>query len=82
MMASSKSLADTISEWRSRDAHSLQSSPYIRQERHMRIICIGAGPSGLCFAYKLQRSFRNFTLTVYEKNEQVGGTWYENKYPG
>ncbi|KAK4932062.1 hypothetical protein LTR66_016000, partial [Elasticomyces elasticus] len=54
----------------------------IHQERPMRIICIGAGASGLCFAYKLQRSFNNFSLTVYEKNAEVSGTWYENKYPG
>ena len=36
----------------------------IHHERQMRIICIGAGASGLCFAYKLQRSFHNFSLTV------------------
>lgn len=51
-------------------------------ERHVRIICIGAGASGLCFAYKLQRSFRNFTLNIYEKNEDLSGTWFENRYPG
>lgn len=54
----------------------------IHAERHVRIICVGAGASGLCFAYKLQRSFRNFTLTVYEKNTEISGTWHENKYPG
>ena len=36
----------------------------INYERHVRIICIGAGASGLCFAYKLHRSFYNFSLTV------------------
>lgn len=36
----------------------------IHRERHIRIVCIGAGASGLCLAYKLQRSFRNFTLAV------------------
>lgn len=51
----------------------------IHSERHMRIICIGAGASGLLFAYKLQRSFRNFDLVIYEKNEEVAGTWWENK---
>ena len=54
----------------------------VHTERHMRIICIGAGPSGLCFAYKLQRSFTNFSLAVYEKNAEVSGTWFENTYPG
>lgn len=57
------------------------NSPIYR-ERYMRIICIGAGASGLLFAYKLQRSFKNFSLTVYEKNGTVSGTWYENRYPG
>ncbi|KAI9812936.1 MAG: hypothetical protein M1827_004454 [Pycnora praestabilis] len=54
----------------------------VHTERPVRVICIGAGASGLCFAYKIQRSFDNFTLTVYEKNEEVSGTWWENKYPG
>lgn len=36
----------------------------IFNERHVRIICVGAGPSGICLAYKLQRSFRKFSLTV------------------
>ena len=48
----------------------------------MRAVCIGAGASGLCFAYKLQRSFNNFTLAAYEKNPAVSGTWFGNKYPG
>ena len=54
----------------------------IYSERPMKIICVGAGASGLVFAYKLQRSFENFDLTVYEKNKEVSGTWYENRYPG
>ena len=54
----------------------------IYAERKMRVICIGAGPSGLCFAYKLQRSFTNFSLAIYEKNAEVSGTWFENTYPG
>lgn len=54
----------------------------IHAERPMRVIVIGAGASGLCFAYKLQRSFSNFSLTVYEKNAGVSGTWFENRYPG
>lgn len=38
----------------------------IHNERHVKIICVGAGASGLCLAYKLQRSFRNYSLTVRE----------------
>lgn len=54
----------------------------IHDERPLKIICAGAGASGLLFAYKLQRSFENFELILYEKNEDIGGTWLENKYPG
>lgn len=45
------------------------------------IAIIGAGLSGLCMAIKLKENgFSNFTL--YEKAEDVGGTWRENTYPG
>ncbi|KAI9163089.1 GDP-mannose transporter [Paramyrothecium foliicola] len=54
----------------------------IYNERHVKVICVGAGASGLCLAYKLQRSFRSFSLKIYEKNSGVGGTWFENRYPG
>ncbi|KAH0583021.1 hypothetical protein H2248_010908 [Termitomyces sp. 'cryptogamus'] len=54
----------------------------IHSERRMKIICIGAGASGLLLAYKLQRSFNNFELVLYEKNEDISGTWFENRYPG
>jgi phytoene dehydrogenase-like protein len=54
----------------------------IHTERHVNIICVGAGASGLLMAYKLQKHFKNYTLTVFEKNPEVSGTWYENKYPG
>ncbi|RAL13173.1 flavin-containing monooxygenase [Aspergillus homomorphus CBS 101889] len=54
----------------------------IHNERFVKIICVGAGASGLCLAYKLQRSFRQFSLTIYEKNPDISGTWYENRYPG
>lgn len=54
----------------------------IHAERHINIVVVGAGASGLLMAYKLQKHFKNYTLTVYEKNPEVSGTWYENRYPG
>ena len=54
----------------------------IHAERHVNIVCVGAGASGLLFAYKMQRHFQNFTLTIFEKNPEVSGTWFENRYPG
>ncbi|GFN17165.1 hypothetical protein AtubIFM54640_005686 [Aspergillus tubingensis] len=54
----------------------------IHANRHLRVVCIGAGPSGIYLAYKLKTCLVDFTLDVYEKNPEVGGTWFENRYPG
>ncbi len=46
-----------------------------------RIAIIGAGMSGICVALKLREAgIEDFT--IYEKADQVGGTWRENTYPG
>jgi cation diffusion facilitator CzcD-associated flavoprotein CzcO len=50
--------------------------------RHVRIVTIGAGPSGLNMIRTLRNSLTNYSHTVYEKNPKIGGTWYENRYPG
>lgn len=34
---------------------------------HVRIICVGAGASGLLLAYKIQKMLTNFDLVCYEK---------------
>lgn len=49
--------------------------------RTPRVAVVGAGMSGLCMAAQLQRA--GITgYTVFEKADQVGGTWRENTYPG
>jgi NADPH-dependent 2,4-dienoyl-CoA reductase/sulfur reductase-like enzyme len=56
---------------------------YHSQPNHQKIICVGAGAAGLLLAYKMQKmKARDYELVVYEKNPQVAGTWYENRYPG
>lgn len=51
--------------------------------RPVKIIAIGAGFSGLALARAVHvGKLRNASITVYEKNAGVGGTWYENRYPG
>ncbi|KAK1754921.1 putative sterigmatocystin biosynthesis monooxygenase stcW [Echria macrotheca] len=50
--------------------------------RHIRIVGIGAGASGLNMIRTLRLNLTNFELVVYEKNTDVGGTWFENRYPG
>jgi cation diffusion facilitator CzcD-associated flavoprotein CzcO len=60
----------------------LGSTMPIHTPRPIRVIIIGAGPSGLLMAYKLRRNFVNLSWVIYEKNPEAGGTWHENKYPG
>lgn len=52
------------------------------QPKKLRVICAGAGSGGLLLAYKMQKFMSDFELICYEKNPEVGGTWYENRYPG
>lgn len=48
--------------------------------RTIRVAIIGAGMSGLLAAFRLQQA--GIEPTVFEKNEDIGGTWWENSYPG
>lgn len=50
--------------------------------RPTRIICVGAGASGLNLAHRVDQYMQNTELVIYEKNPEVGGTWFENRYPG
>jgi 4-hydroxyacetophenone monooxygenase len=45
-----------------------------------KVLIIGAGMSGLLTAHRLEQAGVDFVIV--EKNEDVGGTWFENKYPG
>ena len=45
-----------------------------------RVVVIGAGLSGLCMAVKLAAAGIDFV--VLEKDQDLGGTWLENVYPG
>lgn len=53
-----------------------------RGGRKLRIVCLGAGASGLNLAHEIDTSPLDLDLVCYEKNPSIGGTWYENKYPG
>ena len=45
-----------------------------------KVLVIGAGMVGLLASYKLTQA--GYDHVVIEKNPDVGGTWYENRYPG
>ena len=57
---------------------------YHSKPRKLRVACVGAGASGLCLAYKMGKMLEAGTweLTLFDKNQQFGGTWLENTYPG
>lgn len=52
------------------------------EQRPLRVICVGAGISGIYAAMRFPHSFSNVTLQLYEKNGDFGGTWLENRYAG
>ncbi|KAF2737728.1 FAD/NAD(P)-binding domain-containing protein [Polyplosphaeria fusca] len=57
---------------------------YHSKPSKMRVACCGAGASGLCLAYKMEKMLEpgSWELKLFEKNPMFGGTWYENTYPG
>ena len=52
-----------------------------RPSRHVNIAVIGTGFSGVGMAIKLKQAGRT-DFAVFEKANDVGGTWRENTYPG
>ena len=45
-----------------------------------KVLVIGAGMTGMAAATKLREA--GYDFVVIEKNADVGGTWFENRYPG
>ena len=43
-------------------------------------VVVGAGFSGLYLLYRLRKA--GFSVRVFERGGDVGGTWYWNRYPG
>jgi cation diffusion facilitator CzcD-associated flavoprotein CzcO len=51
------------------------------KRRDPAVAIVGAGMSGLCVAIALLRNGIT-DVTLYEKADEVGGTWRDNTYPG
>lgn len=66
------------------DSHSTKEpnwSPETRTAaRRLHVLVVGAGMSGLLTALRLEQA--GVAFEVVEKNADVGGTWFENSYPG
>jgi 4-hydroxyacetophenone monooxygenase len=52
----------------------------VAPDRPFRVVIVGAGMSGLVAAHRLQQA--GVEYVIIEKNDDVGGTWFENRYPG
>lgn len=48
--------------------------------RKRKAIIIGAGVSGICAAIEMDKL--GIDYQIFEKNDEFGGTWWENRYPG
>jgi len=49
-------------------------------DRPFQVVIVGAGMSGIVLAHRLQQA--GVPFVVLDKNADVGGTWFENTYPG
>jgi 4-hydroxyacetophenone monooxygenase len=57
------------------------SSPVLKAAAgRMKVVIIGAGMSGLLTGIRLKQA--GVAFTILDKNADVGGTWFENVYPG
>ena len=50
--------------------------------KHLDVVIVGAGISGIGSAYYLQKYCRDRTFTILEGRENLGGTWDLFRYPG
>ncbi len=64
------------------DAYAQPALKQVDAERlaGLRVLVIGAGMSGLLSGIRLKEAGIDFE--IIEKNPDVGGTWFENTYPG
>lgn len=52
----------------------------IDSPRPLKVIYIGAGISGIVASILFRKAIPSLDLVIYEKNPEIGGTWFENKY--
>ena len=61
-------------------AFSLGDFP-IDTPRPLKVIVIGTGFSGIAAGIRFLQRVSNVQLTIYDKNDGIGGTWWSNRYP-
>jgi cation diffusion facilitator CzcD-associated flavoprotein CzcO len=58
----------------------VKQEPERREGRVLDVIVIGTGVAGLAALYHLRS--RGAAVVALERNADVGGTWFKNRYPG
>jgi len=61
------------------EAFTCKDAP-VENQRPLKVRVIGAGYSGVYLGIRIPQRLRNIDLKIYEKNEGVGGTWWETHY--
>ena len=53
----------------------------IKTRRPIKVVCMGAGYSGLMMGilFSERMKDKNAELLIYERNADLGGTWFENR---
>jgi 4-hydroxyacetophenone monooxygenase len=57
-----------------------RGASHVAPTHEFDVLIVGAGASGLCAAIKLQEA--GIPYTIVERNDAIGGTWLDNRYPG
>ena len=73
-------LADLELDGRDHDRPAPPAGPAADARAEFPVVVVGCGQSGLLAGIRLQEA--GIPFTIVEKNPGVGGTWWENRYPG
>ncbi len=63
------------------DSHPPVRQPPAPEAVRVEVLVMGAGMSGLCMAIELKRTGQH-DFVVLEQSAGLGGTWWDNRYPG
>ena len=75
MLLEETGFVDRDEQWRG----AMKKAQSSGSTQHFNVLIVGAGMSGICAGVKLKDA--GIPYTILEKNDAVGGTWYENRYP-
>ncbi|HWH99656.1 MAG TPA: NAD(P)/FAD-dependent oxidoreductase, partial [Propionibacteriaceae bacterium] len=59
-----------------------QGTKEVRDAGHVEVLIVGAGVSGIGAAHHVQERFPNRTFVILEAQDDCGGTWWTNRFPG